>query len=37
MRIEQEPRPFGPDSWMPQDVDDLVFFWENQTLIPSDR
>jgi len=37
MRVEQEPRPFAPDGKTPQDVDDLVFIWETQTLTPSDR
>ena len=37
MRIEQEPRPLLPEDRSPQDVDDLVFLWETQTLTPSDR
>lgn len=37
MRIDQEPRPLFPEDRSPQDVDDLVFLWETQTLTPSDR
>jgi hypothetical protein len=34
---EQDSHPFYPDNKVPEDVDDLVFLWETETLTPSDR
>lgn len=34
---EQEPYPFYPENKVPEDVDDLAFLWESETLTPSDR
>lgn len=37
MRVTQETSPLDAITERPQDVDDLVFLWENQVLIHSDR
>jgi hypothetical protein len=37
MKLEQDPHPYYPDTKIPEDVDDLVFLWESDTLTPSDR
>lgn len=37
MTHEQYPHPFYPENKVPEDVDDLVFLWETDTLTPSDR
>ncbi len=37
MRANQETSPLDSMTETPQDVDDLVFPWENQVLIHSDR
>ena len=37
MVIEQEPYSIFPTDKVPEDVDDLVFLWETDILLPSDR
>ena len=37
MMLEQMPLPHYPESKVPEDVDDLVFLWEGDTLPSSDR
>lgn len=37
MATDLDPDTFFPSDKVPEDVDDLVFLWENDSLLPSDR
>ena len=37
MMTELDPSFFFPSDRVPEDVDDLVFLWESDSVLPSDR